>query len=239
MSRTIAVFGAGTGLGTAVAERFGREGYRVALVARTAERLESLAARLAGLGIEAAAFPADLARPADMPELLARITGRFGPVDVVEYAPITTDLSAPVGRLDTTTMQQALQVYLLTPIEIARTVLPGMRERGDGTVLLTQGSSAIHPMPRLGALGPAMAAARNYMLALNADLTGTGVYAGVVHVGAMVTGSAGHAAMTAGTLVPGVDAAKIPQVDPADIAELLWSLHTGRDRPEQRIPDAG
>jgi short-subunit dehydrogenase len=134
-------------------------------------------------------------------------------------------------------MQQALQVYLLTPIEIVRTVLPAMRERGDGTVLLTQGISAIHPMPRLGALGPAMAAARNYMLALNAELADTGVFAGVVHVGAMVTGSAGHAAMTAGTLAPGVDASTIPQVDPADIAELQWSAHTKRDRPEQRVPD--
>jgi len=55
MSKVIALFGAGTGLGVSVARRFGREGFRVALVARRKERLDALVADLADGGIEAAA----------------------------------------------------------------------------------------------------------------------------------------------------------------------------------------
>ncbi|MEU7866493.1 SDR family NAD(P)-dependent oxidoreductase [Dactylosporangium sp. NPDC049140] len=235
-SRTIAVFGAGTGLGTAVAHRFGRAGYRVALVARTASRLDTLAGELAAQGIESAAFPADLSDPAAVPDLLARIEDRLGPVDVLEYAPITTDLFASTAALDAAGMQHHLNLHLLTPIELVRAALPGLRARGDGGILLVQGISALNPMPRLGGLGPAMAAARNWVLALNAELAGAGVYAGVVHVGAMVTGSAGHRAMTSGALGDGIDVSKIPQVDPADIATALWDLLATRDRSELLLP---
>ena len=53
MSKTIAVFGAGPGMGRSVARRFGREGFRVALVARNQERLAAFTEELAGDGIDA------------------------------------------------------------------------------------------------------------------------------------------------------------------------------------------
>jgi short-subunit dehydrogenase len=55
--KTLAIFGAGTGLGASLATRFGREGYRVALVARRAGPLEDRVGALKAAGIEAAAFP--------------------------------------------------------------------------------------------------------------------------------------------------------------------------------------
>ena len=53
MSKTIAVFGAGPGMGRSVARRFGCEGFQVALVARNQARLAAFSAELAGDGIEA------------------------------------------------------------------------------------------------------------------------------------------------------------------------------------------
>ena len=87
MTETIAVLGGGPGLGLATARRFGREGFRVALVARTAARLDQLVEELKRDGIDAAAFPADLARRDHIGELVERITARLGWIDVVEYAP--------------------------------------------------------------------------------------------------------------------------------------------------------
>ena len=55
---TIAIVGAGPGLGLAIARRFGREGFRVALVSRAESKLDALAARLAEDGIQAAGLPA-------------------------------------------------------------------------------------------------------------------------------------------------------------------------------------
>jgi short-subunit dehydrogenase len=73
MSKVLAVLGAGTGLGVSVAQRFGREGFRVALVARRKDRLDALVEKLAGEGVEAAAFAADLSEPAEVPALIAAI----------------------------------------------------------------------------------------------------------------------------------------------------------------------
>ena len=71
MSKVIAVFGAGAGRGVALARRFGREGFRVALVARRKDRLEELAEELRRERIEATAFPADLGDPAGVPALIS------------------------------------------------------------------------------------------------------------------------------------------------------------------------
>jgi NADP-dependent 3-hydroxy acid dehydrogenase YdfG len=236
--RTVVVFGAGGGLGQAVARRFGREGYRVALVARDETRLRALAGELAAEGIDAAAFPADLARTAEIPGLIGRIRERFGQIDVIEYAPITTDLFVRAADLDVATARHYVDLYLLTPVAIVREVLPEMLARGDGGILIGQGISAVRPMPNLSGLGPAMAAARNYVLSLNGEIAAQGVYAGVLHIAAMIRGSAGHRVATSGELSVGVDFSKIPVVEPADLADTMWTMLTKRDRPEEVMPQA-
>ena len=70
--KTIAIFGAGTGLGASVAARFGREGYKVALIARGPTGLDLLKGKLAEQGIEAYSFPADLTDLAAIPSLVQR-----------------------------------------------------------------------------------------------------------------------------------------------------------------------
>ncbi|SNY70186.1 SDR family NAD(P)-dependent oxidoreductase [Paractinoplanes atraurantiacus] len=233
MTRTIAVFGAGTGLGSSVARLFGRDGYRVALVARDRARLGTLAAELAAEGIEATAFAADLSRPDEIPALVKEI----GPIDVVEYAPIATEGFIPAAELRADTVRRLLDLHLLSFIEVVHAVLPGMVERGDGAILLGQGVSATHPRPGMSGPGPAMAAARNYVLSLHAELKDQGVYAGVLHIGAMVTGSAGYRAMTGGQFDLGIDISGIPTVDPDDLAAAFRDLMTGRDRAELQVPE--
>src|ERR1700761_6384287 len=82
MSRTIAIFGAGPGLGASIARRFAADGFRVALIARNAERLDALVEQLAAEGIEATGFPADLAAPEEIPALISAVRERFGRIDV-------------------------------------------------------------------------------------------------------------------------------------------------------------
>lgn len=57
---TLAIVGAGPGMGLAIARTFGRRGFDVALVARTKEQLDALADQLGREGVKAAAFPADI-----------------------------------------------------------------------------------------------------------------------------------------------------------------------------------
>ncbi|MGH3167347.1 MAG: SDR family NAD(P)-dependent oxidoreductase [Trebonia sp.] len=107
MPKTIAILGAGPGLGASVARRFAREDFRVALVARRKDRLDALTAQLNAEGIEAAGFTADLSQPAEAPALMAAIRDRFGRIDVVEYQPISGEQNfTPATQLDSATLKR-------------------------------------------------------------------------------------------------------------------------------------
>ncbi|MFI9460856.1 SDR family NAD(P)-dependent oxidoreductase [Streptomyces xiamenensis] len=229
MSQVITVFGAGTGLGASVARRFGREGFRVALVARRRERLDALVDRLATEGIEAAGFTADLSRPAGVPALIADIRDRFGRIDVIEYGPLGTEQSfTPAARVDAAVLERSLPVFLLTPVEVVRAVLDEWTERGDGAFLMTTGSTAVHPVPGLSGLAPVGAAARNYLYSLHAELADRGIYAGTLSVGASIAHSELHELHAA--------AGAVPVVDPDELAGIYWDMYTRRDRVERIHP---
>lgn len=230
--KTIAIFGAGTGLGTSVAARFGREGYRVALVARRASSLEELAAELAKAGVEAQSFPFDLTDIAGIPAFVRSIEDKLGPIDVAMYAPVTSEVGfVPALDLDAAKLRPLSELLLFAPIEVARAVVPGMLARGDGAFVLGGGLTAVHTMPGMSGVGPVMAAARNFIFTLNAETKDRGVYAGTVTIGALIERSAGHRIMTASG-----QPIAFPVISPDSIADEIWSLVTNRDRVEAILP---
>ncbi|MDJ1132901.1 SDR family NAD(P)-dependent oxidoreductase [Streptomyces iconiensis] len=236
MCKVIAVFGAGTGLGVSVARRFGREGFRVALVARRKDRLDALVEVLAGEGIEAVAFSADLSKPAEVPALVGAIRDRFGRIDVVEYGPISGEQGfTPAAELDAATLQDLSPILLFTPVEVVRAVLPEWTERGEGAFLLAQGYSAAQPMPHLSGLGPVMAATRNYLYSLNAELADSGIYVGALTIASLIARSEVSAAAQAA--FESADGPQFPVADPDDLAEDYWNMYTKRDRVEQFHPE--
>ncbi|MBP2193137.1 SDR family NAD(P)-dependent oxidoreductase [Nocardia goodfellowii] len=231
MSKVIAVFGAGSGLGESVARRFGREGFRVALVARRKDRLSALTERLHTAGIEAAAFPADLSDPEGVPALITAIGDHFGRIDVVEYGPISGEQDfTPAAELGATALRRLIPLLLLTPVEVVRALLPEWTARGDGAFLLTHGYSAVEPLPHLSGVGPVMAAARNYAHSLHGELAGSGIYVGMLAVAAYIANSEIAESASATTGSP------LPMADPDDLAEHYWSMYVARDRIEQVHP---
>ncbi len=185
MGRTIAIVGAGPGIGMAVAERFGREGFSVALVARNAARLTTQVETLRGQGITAEAFAADvLDRPA-LVQALERAATRFGGIDVLEYGVASGSLQKPL-EITPDGVQVQLDVAVLGPIAAVQTVLPGMLARKDGGILFTTAGSCYFPMAFTANFGVAAGAQLNYARVLHHALAPLGVYAGIVAVSAMV-----------------------------------------------------
>ena len=131
---TALVTGATHGIGRATAFALGRAGYRVGVCARTAANVEALVAELAGEGITAAAAPADVSDPAEVERAVATVTAAVGEVGLlVNNAGVL--IARPFEELtlddwDTTMATNLRSLYLVT-----RAVLPGMRRRGEGTIV--------------------------------------------------------------------------------------------------------
>lgn len=231
---TIAIFGAGPGLGLAVARRFGRGGFRAALVARDQGHLDAMTGELAAGGVEAAGFPADLTDRAAALAAVDAIEARFGPIDVLEYSPGGgPGMRTPPSQIDVPTVAPLLDNAVLTPVALVARVLPVMLERGDGGLLFALGASAKYPIPHLAAAGVALAGLRNYARTLHAELGPQGVYAGMLLIGALIEGTPAHrnAADWAG-------AQPLAVVRPADLAGRFWDMYTKRDRAEEEVPAA-
>ncbi|WP_232839992.1 SDR family NAD(P)-dependent oxidoreductase [Nocardia aurea] len=217
-AKTILVVGAGPGLGYSVAERFGREGFKVALVSRNEANLDDLVIRLGRRGIEAAGFTADVVDQESLTDAIAAAEARFGAVDVLEYSP-APEIHSVVDALAVTPTNAQLHIAraLVGAITAVRAVLPGMIERADGTLFFTIGASAILPLPAHASVGLGMSALRNYAHVLHAALRGTGVYAGSLMVATRI--------------------AKDTPGDPDLLAAEFWTMYRARDRFEMVVGD--
>ena len=154
MTKTIAIVGAGPGIGLAIAERFGREGFKVALISRKADALAGYVEQLKGQGIEAAGFAADVTDRPGLTAALAAAAARFGAIDVLEYSPSPAADQLRTPRNITVENEQfQLDFGVLGAVAAVQAVLPGMLERKDGALLFTTAASAQYPVTFTGSFG--------------------------------------------------------------------------------------
>ncbi len=126
------VTGAGRGIGRAIAVRLSREGYAVALSARSADQLAETAAACPGPTHQVVA---DITDGAAVERLFSEVEQSLGPVDVL-VANAGAGTSASVVRTTDEQWQQMLDINLTAPFRCLRRALPGMVERGHGRVIV-------------------------------------------------------------------------------------------------------
>jgi len=150
--RVAIVTGASRGIGAEIARRFGAEGAAVAVAARTTQpgaspfagTIAETAEQIRAAGGTAAAIAANLARPQDRERLVAETISQLGPPDIlVSNAAVTYFTKVE----DFTAKQFALMfaVQVESPVQLAKLVLPGMREHGAGWILNISSIAARHP----------------------------------------------------------------------------------------------
>jgi short-subunit dehydrogenase len=144
---TALVTGASSGIGREFARQLAERGYGVTLVARRAERLEQLAEELrAQHGVRVEVMPTDLTDQAATDGLIDEIAARGLNVEVLVnnagfgiYAPFaSSDLQQEYGQL-------ALLIGAV--VQLSGRVLPGMRERGRGTIINMSSTAGFQPLP--------------------------------------------------------------------------------------------
>jgi NADP-dependent 3-hydroxy acid dehydrogenase YdfG len=200
-SPVVLVLGAGPGVGAAVARRFGRAGYDVALVARSPDRLSQLGTTLHAEGIATGWASADLTDAEALRAAVERLGGHTGRIDVLHYNPSTFRESDPL----TLTADELLDdvrlgcASLLTALQAARPFLSA-----GARVLATGSMAADHPWHRAASLGVQKAALRNLVASVDATLAGDGIRAASVTV--------------RGTL------GATPELEPERVADTLFAV---------------
>jgi short-subunit dehydrogenase len=236
LPKSIAVFGAGPGLGHAVARRYAKDGYDVALVARRREPLELLAEELTQTGASAHVVTADLADTDAVPALAQQIRAAVGGLDAIYYAPTPEDGFFPAADLTPQRAQAFMPLVFYTMVALVQEFLPHMLEQGDGAILTAQGASTVHGLPNMSGPGPAQAAQRNYLQSLSAEVAGRGVYVGMLYVGAIIEDSAFHTWLQNARATGAETRDWGPTVTPARLAVLLRDMHAAQAAPEAIYP---
>ena len=236
MPRSIAVFGAGPGLGQAVARRYAREGYAVTLVGRRAEPLARLAKDLTSAGANAHVITADLSDTAAAPRLAGQIRAKAGHPDALYYAPTPATGFVPAAGLTPEYAEKFMPLIFYTMLALVQEFLPHMLEQGDGAILTAQGGSTVTGLPNMSGPSPAQAAQRNYLQALHAEVAEKGVYVGMLYVGAAIRHSAFHAEVERAEAAGEKVWEGMPVADPDFLAGLLWDMHAARGQAEFVYP---
>jgi NADP-dependent 3-hydroxy acid dehydrogenase YdfG len=205
---TLAIAGAGPGLGAAVARRFGSEGFTVALISRDQARLDAMAADLATAGVTARGYAADVRDADALTAALTSAADELGPIGVLQYSPLPArSYLQPVLDLTPDLALEALRFSALGLIAAARAVLPAMRTAGEGTIILVNGGTSVKARPGFSGTSVAFPAESAYGEMLHDALAEEGVR--VVQL-----------------VIPG----SIPKLQIENgvdgVAERIWQLHT-------------
>jgi short-subunit dehydrogenase len=229
--RIALVTGASRGLGRALAVRLGAAGCRLALCARETSALQPTLedSRRAGAA-EARAFAADLRRIEALPELVARIEGEVGPIDLlVNNAGATT--AGPFATIPVASIEAVFRVNALAPAILAREVLGPMLKRGRGTLVFVSSGAGLRGLPDYAPYSAAKASIGALTDALRAELHGTGVHVLTVYPGKLRTDFDAHAEYfgpaqrpPAGGRDPGAVAARIVSAVRRDRSVLTVGL---------------
>jgi NAD(P)-dependent dehydrogenase (short-subunit alcohol dehydrogenase family) len=221
MSKTIVIVGFGPGNSTAVAEKFGTEGFSVALVGRNEERLAGGVTALKGRGIAAAAFAGDAADPASIGATIRNVRAELGPITAIHWNAYGGSEAGDLLATDPAALRRIFDVAVFGLLGAVREALPDLKSAGDGAILITNGGFGdLSPevdeyVTTSGVMGVALAnAAKNKLAGLLAQrLKRDGVYVGEV----MIYGS-----------VKGTPTESGSAIDPSVTAEKFWKLYQSR-----------
>ncbi|MCD8485192.1 SDR family oxidoreductase [Geitlerinema calcuttense] len=144
------ITGASSGIGKATALAFAEAGIHLALVSRSASKLEAVVAQAQALGVEAKAYPLDLAEVGQVKDRIAAIATEFGPIDIL----VNNAGIGYTGMLMETSLadwQSVLDINLTSVFQCIQGVIPSMRDRASGTIINVASIAAQNAFPNWGA----------------------------------------------------------------------------------------
>jgi len=173
MDKPVALItGASQGLGRALAEALGAQGWRLVIDARRADRLDAAAVRVRAsteVDADVVAVVGDVADPAHRAELVAAVE-RFGRLDVLVNNASTLGASPlpPLDSLDLGVLRTTYEVNVIAPLALIQAVLPFLTA-SKGTIVNVTSDAAVEAYEGWGGYGSSKAALEQMTAILAAE----------------------------------------------------------------------
>ena len=181
--RRALITGGGRGIGEAIAHCFASEGADLAVAARSIVEVERVSAACRAVGAECTAHVVDVSVRGQVQHLVDKV----GPIDVLVNC---AGMYGPIGPFvdnDMDEWERALRVNLMGTVYTCRAVIPGMVQRGRGSIINLSGGGATTPLPNLSLYAVSKAAVARFTDTLALELVGTGVRVNAIAPGAIDT----------------------------------------------------
>ena len=151
VGRVAIVTGIGPGMGRSIALGLAAHGVDVVLAARRRERLEAVADEVRALGRDPVAIPTDITDRDACQTLVDAAMSRFGHVDVLVQNGHHEGDWQPVAEADPDSWRAVMEVNLYGALHLVQLVIPIMKERGAGSIVLVNSGAAVRFPVRMGA----------------------------------------------------------------------------------------
>jgi short-subunit dehydrogenase len=211
MKKNLIIIGAGPGLSTGIAEKFGKEGFSIGLVSRNAEKLTQQVSDLEVKGVSAYYATADAYNKDSLSKGIATLQSKMGTIQTLVYNAAALKMK---NILDETSdeLVEDLKISVANAFHSVKNLHLDLKAT-KGSVLLTGGYFAIEPNKLFGSLSLGKAALRNLAFQLNDALEEDEIYVGTVTINGYIQ----HSSKTH---------------SPKILAEKFWELHQNRNTIE-------
>ncbi len=224
------VSGAGRGIGAATVRHLCRLGARVAVTDRDPEAAHAVAAELVDAGHEAVGLACDVSDGDAVSGAVEATVRRFGSVDLLDHNAAWTDFGSDLGAedVDLATWDRVLATNTTGGLLLVRAVLPLMRARGGGSIVLVSSGSAAIGEHRRVAYGVSKAAIEQLGRHVATRYGRDGIRCNVVAPGFVLTASAARGVPEAGRVALAAQNPLGRLGTPDDIAHAVGFLLSDR-----------
>ncbi|MEO6694389.1 MAG: SDR family NAD(P)-dependent oxidoreductase [Ignavibacteria bacterium] len=203
-NKILTIVGMGPGVSYSVAQRFAKDGFKIAMIARNKQRLDDYKDEFEKMNFEVQGFPADAEDESSLISTFEKIHETFGKTEVLLYNAFSMRVAKP-AELNYEDFIKDFKINVAGALVSSQQVLPSMIEKKEGAILFTGGGTGLEPMPAYSSLGIGKAGIRNLCFSMFKDLKSKCIHVATVTI--------------TGFVKPGT------KWDPDLIAEEFWKLY--------------